>query len=335
VIVIGGSAGGIDALRTLVAGLPRDLPAAVFVVIHLPPYSPSMLPHVLTAAGTLPATHPTDGEEFRNGNIYVAPPDHHLLIEDGRVLVRQGPRENRLRPSVDALFRSAAYVHGPRVIGLVISGVLDDGTSGLWSIKRLGGTAIVQDPDDAMHPEMPRSAIEQVEVDHVRPAAALGALLGELAGTEVAERPAIPQEQLERLGREIDIAARGGAFDTQLTSWGELAPFTCPDCHGALVKFAEGSLLRFRCHIGHAFSPRALLAGITEGVEDTLGQALRGLEEQTSILEYLGEHFRTSGHEDAAVLFAANARSSRARIEVVQGTLPGQHQLTSEISRSK
>ena len=219
IVVIGGSAGGIDALVTIVAALPADLQATVFVVIHIPAYSPSMLPDVLRHAGKLPAAHPTDGEKFKLGRIYVAPPDHHMLIEGDRVLVRKGPKENRLRPSVDALFRSAAYVHGPRAIGVVISGVLDDGTSGLWLIKRLGGIALVQTPEDAMHPEMPRSAIDQVEIDYVRPAAELGPLLVTLAGTPVVGRPAMPEDELRRLGTEIDIAARTGAFDKELMNW--------------------------------------------------------------------------------------------------------------------
>ena len=138
IIVVGASAGGIEALRGLAAGLPRDLQATLFVVVHIPPYSPSTLPSILSAAGPLPATHPADGERVRPGHIYVTPPDHHLLIEGAAVLVRRGPKENRFRPSVDALFRSAAYVYGPRVIGVVLSDALDDGSSGLWTVKRLG-----------------------------------------------------------------------------------------------------------------------------------------------------------------------------------------------------
>lgn len=204
IIVIGGSAGGIEALRAIVAGFTRDLPAAVFVVIHIPAHSASYLTKILGDAGPLPAVHPQDGEEFGHGRIYVAPPDHHLLLEDRRVLVRRGPKENRFRPSIDALFRSAAYVHGPRVIGVVMSGVLDDGISGLWSIERLGGIAIAQKPEDTMHPEMPRAAIEQVAVDHVCTAKDLGPLLVKLAGETVAAPAKIPDEELQRLGLEID-----------------------------------------------------------------------------------------------------------------------------------
>jgi two-component system chemotaxis response regulator CheB len=157
IIVIGASAGGVEALSDFFSGLPANLEATIFVVLHIPPYSPSSLPVILTRCGHMSASHPKDGEEVRPGQVYIAPPDHHLLVELGRVLIKRGPKENRFRPSVDALFRSAAYAYGRRVIGIVLSGALDDGTSGLWTIKRLGGVAIVQQPEDACVPNMPRS----------------------------------------------------------------------------------------------------------------------------------------------------------------------------------
>ena len=157
IVVIGASAGGVAVLTELVQSLPADFHAAVFIVLHIPPHSPSVLPQILSAAGPLQAVHPVDGERIQKGRIYIASPDHHLLIEDGHVVVRKGPKENRFRPSVDALFRSAAYIYGPRVIGIVLTGTLDDGTSGLWSIKRLGGVAIIQEPKEAPFPSMPAS----------------------------------------------------------------------------------------------------------------------------------------------------------------------------------
>lgn len=334
IIVIGASAGGVEAVKRVVVGLPRELPAAVFVVLHVPPFGPSQLPKILSDAGALEAVHPRDGEVFSHGRIYVAPPDHHVLLEERRVIVRRGPKENRFRPSVDALFRSAAYVHGPRVIGVVMSGVLDDGTSGLWSIKRLGGVAIAQEPDDAQQPEMPRNAIAQVEIDHVATAAEIGPLLAKLAGESATGRAEIDHDELRRLGLETDIAARSGAFDKAIMTWGDIAPFTCPDCHGALVRIEEGSLLRFRCHIGHAFTLRGLLAGITDAVEDTLWQALRGLEEQTSMLDFLADHFESAGHADVAARFANSARESKARAQIVFDSLPRQHELSEEIGAS-
>src|SRR4051794_15988643 len=170
-VVIGTSGGGIEALRELAAGLPADFPAPIAVVMHTSPQAPGILPDILQRAGALPAVNAKNGERLRPGTIYVPPPDHHLLIEPGRVRISRGPRENRFRPAIDPLFRSAAQVYGPGAIGVLLTGSLDDGTAGLWAIKRLGGVAIVQDPADALFPDMPRSAIEHVEVDHVVPLA--------------------------------------------------------------------------------------------------------------------------------------------------------------------
>jgi two-component system chemotaxis response regulator CheB len=167
IIAIGASAGGVEALSALAQGLPPDLDASLFVVLHIPPYCPSSLPRILTECGPLKAQHAVDGEQIKRGRIYVAPPDHHLLVENDRTIVRRGPKENRFRPSVDALFRSVAYGYGSRVIGIVLSGALDDGTSGLWSIQRLGGATVAQSLEEASQPSMPRSAIEGVSIDHV------------------------------------------------------------------------------------------------------------------------------------------------------------------------
>lgn len=331
IIVIGASAGGVEAVGSLVAELPDDLPASVFVVVHVPAYGQSMLPSILSRRSRLQAVHATDGDEFHNGLIYVAPPDHHMLLDRDRIRVRHGPKENRFRPSVDALFRSAAYVHGPRVIGVVMSGILDDGTSGLWSIKRLGGITMAQTPQDALHAEMPRSAIEQVVVDHTGTAKELGMLIGKLAGTEVPAKQPVVDREVRRLGVEIDIAARGGAFDKGILQWGDIAPFTCPDCHGALVRFQEGPLLRFRCNTGHAFTPRALLASISEALETTFGQASRGLEEQTLMFDLLASHFEKLGETTTAERFRAKGREIRAQARIIEETLPRLRRLSEEV----
>jgi two-component system chemotaxis response regulator CheB len=333
IIVIGASAGGIEAVATIMSRLPRDLAASVFVVVHIPPFAPSHLPGILTRSGPLPAVHPQDGETIEPRRIYVAPPDKHMLIEAGRVVVRRGPKENRFRPSIDALFRSAAYVYGPRVIGVVLSGVLDDGTSGLWSIKRLGGVALAQKPEDALHPEMPRSALTYVECDHVGTAAELGALLGTLVGHGVPSAPDIDHGELRRLRLEVEIAMRDNAFEKGIMAWGDMATFTCPECHGALVKVEEGAMTRYRCHTGHAFTASALLAGITEAVEVTLLQAMRGLEEQTLLLEHLAKHFDDAGNKQGAELFRQKARKSREQAQTVHDSLPD-HELFSQDGES-
>lgn len=187
VVVIGASAGGIEALTRIASQLPADLPAAVFVVLHMSAGSPSALPAILSRRGPLPARHPRSGDATESGNIYVAPPDHHMHVEPGVVLLGRGPRENRVRPAIDVLFRSAGIAYGPRVIGVVLTGYLDDGAAGLIAIKRHGGLAVVQDPADAQCPGMPKAALEAVEADHVTRLVNVAALIDRLVRTPVAE----------------------------------------------------------------------------------------------------------------------------------------------------
>lgn len=331
IVVVGASAGGVEALTAFVKGLPAGLDASVFVVLHVPPYSPSGLPQILSDAGPLKARHAIDDEQIERGQIYVAPPDHHLLIENDRTLVRRGPKENRFRPSVDALFRSAANQYGSRVIGIVLSGALDDGTSGLWSIQRLGGTTIVQEPADARQSAMPQNAMESVEIDHVCKSDQMGALVARLCSEEITVTQRVSQEELKRLALEVEIAIRDNAFQQGIMKWGDLTPFTCPECQGALVKVSEGNLSRFRCHTGHAFSTSALLAGITEAVEDLMWQTMRGLEETTMLLEEMAERFAKSEDSKTAQLFMEKANESRAQARVIHDSLPRHQHLSKDL----
>ena len=312
-IVIGASAGGVEALQAVVARLPAELPAPVFVVLHLPPYAASALPEILTRAGPLPAIHPPDGTPIKAGVIYVAPPDHHLLIEAGAVAVKKGPKENRFRPSVDALFRSAAYVCGPRAIGVILSGALDDGTSGLWSIKRLGGITIVQQPSQAQVDTMPRSALEYVEVDYTLPAAEISALLGHLVQEPLPPGMREASETTTRMATEVQVAAEGGAFQKGIMQLGELTPFTCPECHGVLVRIVEGKMSRFRCHTGHAYSDSALLEAVMETTGEMLWQVIRSFEEAAMLLNHMGHHLREAGAIGRAEIFFAKARALEQR----------------------
>src|SRR5689334_10290095 len=259
IVVVGASAGGMGALAKLAAGLPADFPAAVFVVWHLSPGVRSVLPQVLTRAGPLNAHVPSDGDRIEPGRIYVAPNDHHMLLEKGYIRVARGPKENRFRPAVDPLFRSAAYIYGPRVIGIVLSGALDDGTSGLWSIKMRGGTAIVQDPEDAEHRSMPLNALGNVAVDYTLPVEKIGPLLARLVGEEAPARAGMAQTELERMQAEIQIAAGGDALEQDIKRFGEFSAFTCPECSGVLTLLRDGTMQRYRCHTGHAYSAGALM----------------------------------------------------------------------------
>jgi two-component system, chemotaxis family, protein-glutamate methylesterase/glutaminase len=315
IVVIGASAGGMDALRRLVGRLPAGLPAAVFVVWHLSPGLKSMLPAVLQKAGPLPAMHPRDGDRIEPGRIYVAPNDHHLLVEKGYVRVTRGPKENRFRPAVDPLFRSAAYIYGPRVIGVVLTGALDDGTAGLYTIKLRGGTAIVQEPDDAVVRAMPLNALEYTQADYKLPAAQIGELLGRLVREEAGPAPRLPDEEERKTHREIRIAAGQNELEDSAMTFGELSPFTCPECNGVLSMIREGAMVRFRCHTGHALSSSSLLGSITGHAEARLYEVVRALDEAVMLLNKLGEEFARSGNTRAAEECFDQARAAYGRAQ--------------------
>ena len=299
VVVIGASAGGIEALRELVAGLPADFPAAIAIVLHTSPQSPGVLPEILSRSGPLKAVSPTGTARLRVGSIYVAPPDFHLLIEPGHVRVAKGPRENRFRPAIDPLFRSAAQVYGPNAIGVVLTGNLDDGTAGLWAIKQLGGVAVVQHPDDAMFPSMPQSALEHVNADHVVPLADIAPLLVRLtaapARDDAFEVPA-PMEV------EVKIAKQEAPLKAGVGKLGEPSPFACPECHGVLLEVKEGSHIRFRCHTGHAYSAESLLSEIRDQIEVQLWNAIRAMQEGDVLMRTMAAHVDLHSSMDSKTL---------------------------------
>jgi two-component system chemotaxis response regulator CheB len=292
IIVVGASAGGVNALKRLVGELPADLPATLFVVLHVSPEPHSQLAEILEAAGPLPASAAIDGTRFRRGHIYVAPADRHLLIEDdGRLRVIRGPKENLHRPAVDPLFRSAAWACGPRVVGVVLSGTLDDGAAGLWAIKSCGGVTIVQDPEEAEFDGMPTAALLSLQVDHCVPLAGIPPLLERLARRPVTGRS---RKRPRTIKAENDFMKKHATIES-MTELGKPSGFTCPSCRGALWELQNGGILRYRCHTGHAFSVDSLLNGQSEAVEEALYSALRALEERASIvrkmIERYGERF--------------------------------------------
>jgi len=274
IIVIGASAGGVQVLADLIGALPADLAAAIFIVIHISPFGTSAMPSILTRSGRLKAIHPVDGETIERGTVYLAPPDHHLLIEPGCVRISRGPTENGHRPAVDVLFRTAAQVYGPQVVGVVLTGNLDDGTAGLAMIKKYGGIAVVQDPEEADYAGMPRSAIASVDVDYILPLADIAPLLTDLADQEV-DDPA-PTEDAMKIKKELE---RGEDREGK----GAPSGFTCPECGGALFEREQADVAHFRCRTGHAYSPESLLAKQSESLEATLWAALRALEENAAL----------------------------------------------------
>jgi two-component system chemotaxis response regulator CheB len=309
IVVIGTSAGGIEALRELAAGLPEDFAAPVCVVLHTSPQSPGVLDAILSRAGRLPASNAKDRQRLKAGHIYVAPPDCHLLIEPGIVRVTKGPRENRFRPAIDPLFRSAAQVYGPAAVGVILSGNLDDGTAGLWAIKQLGGTAIVQDPEEALFPAMPRSAVEHVRVDHIVAIADMAPLLVRLTSDGVAEAAdfGVPPA----LEVEVKIAKEENPLEAGLRDITEPSVYTCPECHGVLLQLKEGNRVRFRCHTGHAYSMDSLLAAIGEGIETALWSAIRAFDEAEMLLRGMAEHVTAHGSGDANPLVSRAEEAKR------------------------
>jgi two-component system, chemotaxis family, protein-glutamate methylesterase/glutaminase len=327
IIVMGASAGGIETLRTIVGGLPAEFPACVFIVVHSGSDAPGILDRILQRSAVLPTVMARDKERFHPGKIYIAPPDHHLLIERGQICLTRGPKENRFRPAIDPLFRSAAYVYGPRVIGVVLTGGLDDGTAGLWSIKHLGGTAVVQDPNDALFPSMPINALRYVEVDHTVTAAEIAPLLVELNATETKEKGVFKVP--EHLDIEVKIAKQDPAIEHDIRELWERSSYTCPECHGVLLSLKEGAHERFRCHTGHAFSPDSLLAELTEGVEESLWTTIRYIEESVMLLRHMAQHIRKTDPVGAEE-FTKKADEAQRRAERVREALVRHEELNVE-----
>ena len=313
IVVIGGSIGALQPLMAIVKALPASIPASFFVVIHSSPDTPRMLPRLLARPGGVEVSYAGDGEEIRHGRVFVAPPDHHLLLDHDRMQVTRGPRENGFRPAADPLFRTAALHHGPRVIGIVLSGGLSDGTHGLALVKTHGGLAIVQQVEDAFASGMPTSAIRNVEVDHVVPASEIATLLQRL----VAE-PAASARPLAAGNDRPDPAERGLHALKDHTMPGPPSTFTCPECGGPLWEIAEGALTRFACHVGHSYTPEALTTGLATKVESALWTALRVLEENGAFLRRMEARASGQGLRAIADGYRAKARDVEQRAEVVR-----------------
>jgi two-component system, chemotaxis family, protein-glutamate methylesterase/glutaminase len=287
IIVIGGSAGAVEAVLGLVRGFPPDLQATIFVVIHTSPSGNGELAALMDRAGHLGCSLAVDGKEFAPGKIYLAVPDHHLIVQDGRMRVVRGPRENRHRPAIDPLFKSAAVSHGPQVIGVILSGTLDDGSAGLSLVKKLGGKAVVQHPGDALFPAMPLNAMNAVEVDHSVPLSDMPALLVRLSKEMAGKRMNASEEDKT----EAEIAENRLISEDEMRKVATPSIFNCPDCNGTLFEYKGGGMLRFRCSIGHALGAETLLAEQSNQIETALSASLRSLVENKRLYERLMEDF--------------------------------------------
>lgn len=298
IIVMGASLGGVEAFSEIVRALPANLPAAVFIVLHIPAFTSSSLPEILNRNGPLRAAHAVHGETIRRGRIYIAPSDNHLMLQGEHVRVLRGPKENGHRPAVDPLFRTAARSFGPRVIGVVLTGARDCGTAGLLAIKALGGMALVQDPNEAVCPDMPRSAMQHVKVDHVVPLRDIAPLLVRLVGTS-ANAAAV---------RDIDAEAAQNAMAAEVV---------CPTCNGTMIESLVGSLPQYRCHTGHVFSLDSLAVEQTHAVETALWTAVRVLQESES----LARRMARGASPELAVRFEEKAASMQQHAQTIQRML--------------
>lgn len=320
-IVIGASAGGVEALTYLVKQLPADLNAAVLIVLHVHSQSPCVLHLILNSAGKLPAFEAQDGAAIKTGHIYVAPPNYHLLVKPGYLQLTRGPKENRHRPAIDPLFRTAARAYGRRVIAVILTGMLDDGTAGLMAVKMRGGVAIVQNPDDAMYSGMPKSAVENVEnIDYILPLSEIPFILVELANTAIA--PAAPKPVPSQMEYESDMAELNSqAQENGAFPFGKPSTFSCPDCGGTLWEIEEGKMLRFRCHVGHAFGVETLQAMQSEEIEDALWIAVRALQDKATLSELTASRMRDRNLQSVAERLEQEAQEAKQRSAMIQQVL--------------
>jgi two-component system chemotaxis response regulator CheB len=333
IVVVGASAGGIEALQSVVREFPPDVPASVFVTVHFPEGGTSVLPQILNRAGRVPASHACDGEPIEPGRIYVAPPDHHLLLVGRNIRLSRGPRENGCRPAIDPMFRSAAASFGPRVIGVVLSGTLDDGTSGLAAVKRRGGVALVQDPHEAMYAPMPRSAIEHVRVDAVARASELGKLIVQRVHDAVPDEATSPASDDVR---EVEFAeADVGMIESPDEHPGEVSPFSCPDCGGVLWRIQEGDFVRFRCRVGHGWTAEALIAEQADQIDDALWAALRALEERAALLRSMAARYHRADAKRLAARFETQAEQVEARAHLVRDLLVRHRELDVDLEKQR
>lgn len=315
IVVVGGSSGGLEALRRLIRDLPPGFPATMFVVVHMG--ATSHLADVLAKSGPLSVLPAVSGVLFEPGKVYVAVPGFHLLLHDGHILLRRGPRENLARPAIDPLFRSAAASFGGRVIGVVLSGALADGTAGLRAVKRCGGLAVVQDPADALVSSMPHSALRHVEIDHVSPAAGMAKLLTGLVGQPAGRTSDIPLD----IRIEAAIAAQELSDMRADDMLGTPSRFTCPECHGALWEIEDGTMLRYRCHVGHAFAADAVLASQGDEIDRLLGTLLRSHQERAALAHRMARHERANGRQTLADHLESRARDYEHDVEIMKKLL--------------
>ena len=320
IVVIGASAGGVEALRTLIPRLPADLPAAVFVVLHIPPTAPAVLPRLIAKHSAMQVGHATDGALIEHGRVYMAPPDRHLLVKRKHVSLVHGPRENGVRPAIDPLFRTAARAHGARVVAVLLSGTLDDGVAALEIVRRRGGVVAAQDPEEALFGSLPKNAIDRDLVDHVCTLDELATLIERLACEPL---PATAESLMSGTENDeqdpLELATRVPGSEPR----GELTPHTCPECQGSMwVQQVEG-YARFQCRVGHAYSEEFMVTEKSAAVEAAMWTALTAIEEHIALTRRMEERAREAGSAIRAELYGSRAADLDRQAHVLRDVLIG------------
>jgi two-component system, chemotaxis family, protein-glutamate methylesterase/glutaminase len=329
VVAIGASAGGVEALRYFASKLPTDLPACVLIVIHLSTQFRSTLDTILSEAGPLSATFARNGQALRNGHIFIAPAGFHLIVEDNRLQLGVGQRENSARPAIDPLFRSLALCCGPRAIGVVLTGTLGDGASGLLALEQCGAITVVQDPRDARFPEMPATAIARSNPQHVVPLVALPDLLTRL----VHEPAGAPRPVPDTIKYEVEVAKTGQASMSNLDRIGRRSVLACPDCHGVMWEIDEGDLVRYRCHVGHAYTAELMSLALDENLTRALGSALRALDERIALADRLSRQASAGNRPHLAQSWQQKAREFQKEADVIRTAITRVDQLASRLAQ--
>ncbi|MBV9251375.1 MAG: chemotaxis protein CheB [Acetobacteraceae bacterium] len=324
VVSIGTSAGGVEALLFLAKHLPQRFPATILITIHLPSHFRSTLDDILSRAGPLTASFAEDGEPTKKGHMHLAPPGRHLLLDGDRLALGSGARENNARPAIDPMLRSAAVCCSGRTVGVVLTGTLGDGASGLWALGRSGGITVVQDPRDAAFPEMPSNALSQIQPDHVAPLAQIPALLERLTHEPAGQALPLP----EGIRFEVEVARNGISEMDRMDRIGRRSVLSCPDCGGVMWEIGENDLVRYRCHIGHAYTAEMMSVAMDEALRRALASAKRGFQERRALMEKLEKHASDDGHTQLAATWRAKAEEFRREADVIHNAIRRLEQIT-------
>jgi two-component system chemotaxis response regulator CheB len=312
IVAIGASAGGTTILPELLKQLTDDIKVAAFVVMHLSKQSiGDLLVKRLQKYTSFTCKIPMHGETIKEQHVYIAMPDHHLMVSQNKILLGHGPMENRYRPSIDALFRSAAVNFAPKVIGIILTGMLEDGASGMYAIQKSGGVCIIQDPGEAKYSDMPQAVLNTLKPDYAIPVSEMGgAIKDAISNLKRKKKGKIPSDII----KEAAIAERVNIGIEEVKNPGEVSVISCPDCGGSLWEMKGNGFTRYRCHLGHAYSQEGLVSSMEVSTESTLWTALRIIEERRNLLRQIGNKESKNGKSTLAATYLKRSAELEAHI---------------------